>query len=79
MKFLLTILLLAFSVTAHAQKDESASPGRKKVEAAYQYQAQLADSTITIDEVIANWRDVAADKDVRKDADALAIAFGSEG
>ncbi len=79
MKSTFLLILLTFSSAAFAQKDESASPGRKKVQVAYEYQAQLADSTITIDEVIANWREVAADRDVKKDVDALAIAFGSEG
>ncbi len=63
----------------HPKPKAAVSPGRKKVEAAYTYQAKLADSSVTIDEVIQNWSDVARDRDVRQDADALAIAFGSEG
>jgi tetratricopeptide (TPR) repeat protein len=87
--FFLVIMALSSSGSADAQKSDpqqpkpkaatAISPGRQKLEAAFTYQSKLADSTVTIDEVIENWSAVARERDVRQDPEAVAIAFGSEG
>ena len=75
MKYLALLLLVLASVPSFAQT----SAGRKKVEAAYKFQEKLADSSATIEQVIEKWRRTAQDSAVRKDADALAIAYGCQG
>ena len=77
MKFFALVLILFTSLPCFAQKHVSA--GRQKVDAAYKFQEKLNDSTATIAEVINNWSRTAADADVKKDPDALAIALGCEG
>jgi hypothetical protein len=80
----LVLLLIASSLTvlpsfAQHSSVTKASVGRMKVEAAYAYQAKLADSSITIEQAIGKWRLVAKDPEVRSDKDALAVALGCEG
>lgn len=52
--------------------------GRAVVQAAFDYQNKLQDSSVTLDDVIEHWSATARNPDVRKDTDALAIAFGCE-
>ncbi len=61
---------------AHSQP--KASKGRSIVQAAVAYQSKLQDSTVTLDDVLHNWDVTARDPEVRKDQDALAIAYGCE-
>jgi len=74
---LFVLLVIFCSSTAFAQT--SITPGRKKVDAAYQFQEKLKDSSVTIEQVIQNWRRVAADTVVQKDRDSYAVALGCEG
>ena len=87
----LAIILALIADLSHAQRGHGAaakggtpraaapSLGRRKVEDAVAYQSKLADSSVTMSEVIKNWQDVVGDADVKKDVDALAIAYGSLG
>ncbi len=78
--FVLPLFLVAIVCSpAAGQTATKISKGRAAVEAAYQYQNKLADSTVTIGQVIQNWSVVASTPDVQKDPDALAIAYGCEG
>jgi tetratricopeptide (TPR) repeat protein len=60
----------------HSQSKES--KGRAIVQAAVAYQSKLQDSTVTLEDVLQHWRVTARDPEVRKDQDALAIAYGCE-
>ena len=71
--------IFAANRSANGQAQQKESKGRIKVEEAYTFQNKLLDSTATIDEVIQKWSATAADPSVRKEPDALAIAFGCEG
>lgn len=78
--FLLCLsITLATPVFAQRSNDSKMTAGRKKVEAAYTYQSRLADSSVTIAQVIEKWRSIAKDPEVRSDKDALAVALGCEG
>ncbi|HWF44002.1 MAG TPA: hypothetical protein VG537_05115 [Candidatus Kapabacteria bacterium] len=82
MKYLvLIVFLLSTNVSPSvAQKSPpDVSAGRKKVEDAYKFQNKLADSSVTVADVIQKWSRTERDPDVRKDPDAQAIAFGCEG
>jgi tetratricopeptide (TPR) repeat protein len=61
----------------HAQAKES--KGRAIIRSAFAYQDKLQDTTATLDDVIQVWASAASNPEVRKDTDALAIAYGSEG
>ncbi|HEY3874891.1 MAG TPA: hypothetical protein VGM92_05410 [Candidatus Kapabacteria bacterium] len=74
-----------FSANARAQQkpnakkqSETQERARALIQSAYQYQNKLSDSSITIDQALRNWSATARNSDVRKDDDALAIAFGCE-
>jgi hypothetical protein len=75
----LLVLPLIFLLSAPAFAQQSTSLGRKKVDAAYKFQEKLKDSSVTIEQVIQNWRRTAADTDVQKDRDSYAVALGCEG
>jgi tetratricopeptide (TPR) repeat protein len=84
MKSLLFLCIAAviFPYAVHSQTKESQpkeSLGRGIIRSAFAYQNKLQDSTATLDEVIRNWSNAASNSEVRKDKDALAIAYGSEG
>jgi hypothetical protein len=67
----------AHSQTKEPQQEES--KGRAIVRSAFAYQNKLQDSTATLDDVLRTWSAAASNPEVRKDKDALAIAYGSEG
>src|SRR5438876_1350901 len=79
MKFLVLPFLFLVALPVFAQEHSAVSPGRRKVDAAHKFQEKLADSSATIGQVIRRWSETAADSEVQKDRDALAIAYGSEG
>ncbi|GEM_PF-2317056 len=56
---------------------QSVTKGRELVQEAAEFQNKLADSSVTLDQVIQKWSETAAQPDVKKDPDAEAIAFGS--
>ncbi len=71
-----------FPCFAHSQTKEpqpEESQGRQIVRSAFAFQNKLQDSSATLDQVIQNWSNAASNSEVRKDKDALAIAYGSEG
>jgi hypothetical protein len=55
------------------------TPGKKLVEDAFAYQRKLMRGLVTLPDAVANWSKTAKDPEVRKDRDALAIAYGCEG
>jgi hypothetical protein len=73
----ITLFIFAVIIPCAASAQPQ-SKGRTIVQAAVTYQAKLQDSTATLDEVIHNWSVTANDPEVRKDQDALAIAYGCE-
>jgi hypothetical protein len=77
MKSIVFLFLAAAMIPHTAQSQES--KGREIVRSAFAYQNKLQDSTATLDDVIQNWGTTARNSEVRKDQDALAIAYGSEG
>ncbi len=84
MKQILSLFFAAAIIPcmAHAQSKEPQkqdSPGRAVVRSAIAYQNKLQDSTATLDDVIRTWSSAASNPEVKKDRDALAIAYGSEG
>ncbi len=84
MRFIAPILFFIFTVFSFAAYSQTKlvptkeSKGRAIVQEAMQYQNKLEDSTVTLDDVIQHWNITVRNPEVRKDSDALAIAFGCE-
>jgi tetratricopeptide (TPR) repeat protein len=84
MKHILFLFIDAviFPCIAHSQAKESQpkeSLGRGIIRSAFAYQNKLQDSSATLDDVLRTWSAAASNPEVRKDHDALAIAYGTEG
>jgi hypothetical protein len=78
------IVLLASSVFAQEKQENirivgDPSPGRKKVEAVYGYQNKVTRGQETIVGILDRWQKLVKDPEVRRDKDALAIAYGCMG
>ena len=82
----ITIIFLACILSASAKCQITSggsfpneSKAQKAIRAAAGFEAKLADSSVTLDQAIENWRSTAANPDVKSDTNSLAIALGSEG
>jgi tetratricopeptide (TPR) repeat protein len=77
--FIAAVVLPCMARSQAKEPQQEESPGRKIVRSAFAYQNKLQDSTATLDDVIRTWSAAASNPEVRKDKDALALAYGSEG
>jgi tetratricopeptide (TPR) repeat protein len=76
--FLIAAMIPCASWSQSAPSQPTESKGREIIRSAFAYQNKLQDSSATLDDVLRNWSNAASNLEVRKDKDALAIAYGSE-
>jgi tetratricopeptide (TPR) repeat protein len=79
MKSIVFLFFVAAIFPSIARSQPEESKARGIIRSAFAFQNKLQDSTTTLDDVIQNWSNTASNIEVRKDPDAMAIAFGSEG